>query len=301
MLTDRPRKRQLRSKDVIPYFFIAPSLTILLCFSVIPIIQSVRLAFIEYDIINPDLSIFVGLAHFKKLVRDPYMWQALWTTVYYSLGTVLPGIIISLIFALIITEPWFRFKDAARVVIFIPFIVSMTIAGLLWSWLYAPAMGLFNFVLIELGLPQQMFLGDPRLAMPSIMIMVIWKGLGYNITIWSAGILGLHKDFRDAAIVDGASYAQELFRIRLPLLRPVLMFLTVLGFIGSFQSFDAIYILTQGGPMNRTRVLVYYLWQNAFAWMKFSYASTIAWFLFVILVSLTYLQFRSYGREEVIY
>jgi multiple sugar transport system permease protein len=187
------------------------------------------------------------------------------------------------------------------VIIFIPFVISMTIAGLLWSWLYSPTVGLFNFVLAFLHLPTLTFLGDPRIAMLCIIVMAVWKGLGYNVTIWSAGILGLPKDFHDAAVIDGANFAQEFFLIRLPLLRPVLMFLTVLGFIGSFQSFDAVYVLTQGGPINRTRVLVFYLWQNAFQQIKMGYASTIAWLLFVILIVLTYLQFRGYGRQEVLY
>jgi len=295
------RRRRLSRRGVIPYLFIAPSLTVLFVFAVVPIFLAIRLALLDYNVINPALSKYIGLVNFRKLFHDPYVWQALWNTAYFSFGTVVPGIVISLIFSLIMTEKWFRFPQFARVIVFIPFIISMTIAGLLWSWLYAPTVGVFNYILTSLGLPAQAFLGDPRIAMLCIIIMAVWKGLGYNVTIWCAGILGLPKDYHDAAVIDGASFAQEFFLIRLPLLRPVLMFLTVLGFIGSFQSFDAIYVLTQGGPLNRTRVLVFYLWQNAFQQIKMGYASTIAWLLFVILILLTYVQFRGYGRQEVLY
>ena len=297
----RVGRRRLQSRDVIPYLFIAPSIIILFFFSVVPIFQSIRLALLDYNVINPHLSRYIGWVNFRKLFHDPYVWQALWNTAYFSFGTVVPGIILSLILSLIITERWFRFQHFARVIIFIPFVISMTIAGLLWSWLYAPTVGFFNFVLTSVGLPALTYLGNPRLAMLCIIVMAVWKGLGYNVTIWSAGILGLPKDYHDAAVIDGATYSQELFRIRLPLLRPVLMFLTVLGFISSFQSFDAVYVLTQGGPLNRTRVLVFYLWQNAFQQIKMGYASTIAWLLFVILIVLTFLQFRGYGKQEVLF
>lgn len=169
---------------------------------------------------------------------------------------------------------------------------------MVWSWLYSPTLGLFNYVLSALGLPTQKFLGDPRTAMNCIVVMVIWKGLGYNVTIWSAGLLSLPMEHREAARIDGANWMQEFWYVRLPQLKPVMIFLTVLGFIGSFQSFDAIYMMTNGGPMRSTQVIVYYLWKTAFEDLKMGYASAIAWLLFIILISLTAIQFRLYGRKE---
>ena len=133
--------------------------------------------------------------------------------------------------------------------------------------------------------------------MMSVIIMVIWKNLGYNVTIWSAGLLSIPLEFRDAAKIDGASWFKEFWYIRFPILRPVLLFLSVLGFLGSFQGFEAIYVLTAGGPIHSTRVIVLYLWENAFQWMEMGYASSIAWVLFLILIGLTYLQFKSMGRQ----
>lgn len=289
---------RISKKKLTPYLFIAPSIVILLVFSIIPIFISAYLAMVDFKVINPAASEFVGLANFRKLFHDPFVREALLNTFQYSLTSVIPGLALSLAFALIVTEDWFRLQKLFRAVTFIPYILSMTICAMVWSWLYSPTLGLFNYVLSALGLPTQKFLGDPRTAMNCIVVMVIWKGLGYNVTIWSAGLLSLPMEHREAARIDGANWMQEFWYVRLPQLKPVMIFLTVLGFIGSFQSFDAIYMMTNGGPMRSTQVIVYYLWKTAFEDLKMGYASAIAWLLFIILISLTAIQFRLYGRKE---
>jgi len=284
-------------KKIIPYLFIAPSLTVLLIFAIMPIFQSISLAFMDYKIIDVSKSVFVGLENFKRLIADRYIWNALYNTVFFSIGTVFTGMLISLAITLVITESWFKFQAFARGIIFIPFVLSMTIVGLIWSWLYTPSFGLLNYVLRFFGVPPQQFLGDPRIALLCVIIVVVWKGLGYSITIWCAGILGISTEYREAARVDGASWIQELLYIRLPLLKPVILFLMVMGFIGSFQSFDIIYVMTRGGPMRRTEVIVYYLWYNAFQRYEISYASAIAWLIFIILIVLSLFQFKLLGKE----
>ena len=279
------------------YIFILPSLLLIIIFRIVPIFLSIWLSMTEFNIANPATSKFVGLENFKEMLEDKYLWQALKTTVYYSLGTVFPGILLGLFFALIISEGWFKFASTARVIYFTPVILSTTIAGLIFSWIYHPSFGLLNYFLSFFNIPSKAWLGDPKLALSCVMVMIVWKGLGYNITIWTAGLLGIPSEYRDAAKVDGCTWWQEFLHIRAPLLKPVLLFLTVLGFIGSFQSFDAIYVMTGGGPIHTTRVIVYYLWQNAFQWLKLGYASAIAWLLFIVLIGLTYLQFKSYGKE----
>lgn len=288
----------LTKKKLTPYLFIAPSMMILLIFCVLPIFISAYLSLVDFKVINPAASKFVGLANFKKLFRDPFVKEALLNTFYYGFASVLPGLAISLAFALLITEKWFTWEKPFRTIVFIPYILSMTICAMVWSWLYSPTLGLFNYFLSLLGLPTQKFLGDPRSAMNCIVIMVIWKSLGYNVTIWSAGLLSLPTENREAARIDGANWIQELWYIRLPQLKPVTMFLTMLGFIGSFQSFDAIYMMTDGGPLRSTQVIVYYLWKTGFEDLKMGYASAMAWLLFIILIGLTVLQAKAYGLEE---
>ncbi len=288
-----------KRRYVAPFAFITPALVLLVVFRIVPMFQSAQLSLTKFKIMNPSASEFVGLENFVRLFQDQYVGQALWNTLYYACGTVVSGLLISLAFALIITERWFKFQSLARVIFFLPVVLSLTIAGLIFSWLYHPSFGLLNYVLHSLGLRDVQWLGDPKMAMLSVIIMVVWKNLGYNITIWSAGLLSIPLEYRDAARIDGASWFKELWYIRLPVLRPVVLFLAVLGFLGSFQGFESIYVLTQGGPVHATRVIVFYLWQNAFQWYEMGYASAIAWLLFVILVGLTYVQFRTMGRKEV--
>ena len=291
---------RLKSKlsYISPYLFITPSITILLVFAVIPIFQSIRLAFLDYNIIDASRTTFIGFQNIIRLFNDNHVWNALYNTFIFSFGVVFGGLFISLLLALIITESWFRFPGLARSMIFIPFMLSTTIVALLWSWLYSPQFGLFNYLLSLLGLPQQAFLGDPDRALFYIIIIAIWRGLGYSITIWSAGILGLGKEHREAAQIDGANWLQELIFVRLPQLKPTILFLTILGFISAFQSFDLIYVLTGGGPLRRTEVLVYYIWDHAFVRLDFGYAATIAWLIFIILISLSFIQFRLIGRKD---
>jgi multiple sugar transport system permease protein len=281
-----------------PYIFIAPAMLGLLIFKIWPIFPSAWLSFIDYKIINPGASEFVGLANFKKLLFvDRYVWPSMWHTVQYSLLTVIPGLVLSFILALVLSESWFMFSRFFRAILFLPYIVSITITSLIWMYLYNPSFGLLNYMLSWFNIPQQEFLGHPDSAMICVAISVIWKGLGYNITIWTAGIMGISTEYRDAARVDGASYLQELFTIRIPLLKPVIMFLCVLGFIGSFQGFDAIYIMTGGGPIRATEVIVYHLWQSAFKEYNFGYAASISWMIFIILIAISLFQMKILGRE----
>ncbi|MCL2318722.1 MAG: sugar ABC transporter permease [Treponema sp.] len=253
----------------------------------------------KYNIVDPQDSTFVGFANFMKLFGDEYIWKSILNTVYYTVGTLGIGIVLSLLIALLICEPWFKLQGMARALLFVPYIMSMVISGLVWSYIYQPDFGILNLVLGKLHLPEQKLLGQPRVAMWAVIIMVIWRDLGYRITIWSAGILSISRDYTEAARIDGANWLQEVLLIKLPLLRPVAMFLTVLGIIGSFQAFESVYVLTSGGPARATEVIVYNLWREAFAKNNIGYASAIAWLLFVILISFTLLQMKLlYGEEE---
>ena len=289
----------LNPRKVAPYMFITPILVLICIFKVVPIGYSFWLSVMKYNIINPKTSTFVGLANFTKMFGDEYLWKSLINTVYYVVGTLGIGILLSLILALLICEPWFRFQGATRALLFVPYIMSMVISGLVWSYIYQPDFGILNTFLGALHLPEQRLLGEPKMAMWAVIIMVVWRDLGYRITIWSAGILSISRDYTEAARIDGASWMQEVLFIKLPLLRPVAMFLTVLGIIGSFQAFESVYVLTAGGPARATEVIVYNLWKEAFTKSNIGYASAMAWLLFVILISFTMLQMKLlYGEEE---
>ena len=289
----------LNPRKVAPYMFIAPIIILICIFKLVPIGYSFWLSVMKYNIVDPQDSTFVGFANFMKLFGDEYIWKSILNTVYYTVGTLGIGIVLSLLIALLICEPWFKLQGMARALLFVPYIMSMVISGLVWSYIYQPDFGILNLVLGKLHLPEQKLLGQPRVAMWAVIIMVIWRDLGYRITIWSAGILSISRDYTEAARIDGANWLQEVLLIKLPLLRPVAMFLTVLGIIGSFQAFESVYVLTSGGPARATEVIVYNLWREAFAKNNIGYASAIAWLLFVILISFTLLQMKLlYGEEE---
>lgn len=277
-------------RNTYPYLFIAPALILLLVFKIYPIFQSVRLSFIHYNLIIPSKSEFVGLENFERLTRDRHVWAALKNTVHYALGSVIPGLVISLILSLLLVEAWVKFKGTIRAVLFLPYIISITIAGLVWSFIYNPDFGMLNYLLSFIGVSPISWLGNPSLAMWSVIVVAIWKNLGYNIIIWTAGITAISSEYRDAAKVDGANYIQELWYVRLPLLKPVFLFLSMLGIINSFQSFDAIYVMTEGGPIRSTEVIVYYLWKMAFGEYDLSYAAAISLLVFGILIILSLLQ-----------
>ncbi len=286
-----------RKFKIAPYVYVFPAIAIIMVFRILPIFYSAWLSFMKYNIINPSQSKFVGLDNFTKIFRDSFVWNGLISTIYYALGTLIIGLLLSLLFAILICEPWFKFAGTIRSALFVPYILSIVITGLIWSYMYQPSFGLFNTILIKLGLPEQRWTADLKQAMPSIIAMVVWRDLGYRITIWSAGLMGISKEYTEAARIDGATWLQELWHIRLPLLRPVTMFLTVLGAISAFQAFDAVYVMTAGGPANRTKVFVYYLWETAFNKMNLGYASAMAWLLFIILVTLTLVQLKIQDRE----
>lgn len=291
-------RRLLTPRRIAPYLFIFPIMLLIVIFRVIPIGYSFWLSTVRYDIVFPENSIFVGLANFERLFRDEFLWASVRNTIVYTLGTMIPGLVLSFIFALIICESWFKFQGLTRALLFVPFVISIVISGLIWSYILNVDFGLLNEIFARLGLPQQRLLGTPRHAIWAPIIMVIWRDLGFRITIWSAGILSISRDYLEAARIDGANWFQEIIFVRLPLLRPVMAFLTVLGIIGSFQAFDAIFVLTGGGPARATEVLVFYLWRTAFRDNNIGYASAMAWLLFVMLVVFTIFQMKAYDKKE---
>ena len=288
------------SKRVIsPYLFLLPSLLLIMIFRIIPIGYSFWLSLVKYNILMPQVSEFVGLKNYAKMINDEYIWKSLLNTVYYVVGSLSIGLLLSLLLSLIICESWFKLQGVVRSILFIPNLLSIAICGLIWSYIYQIDFGLLNTTLRSLGLPEQQLLASTKLAMWAIIIFSVWKGLGYNITIWSAAILSISKEYIEAARIDGANMIQEILFIKLPLLRPVANFLVVLGIIGSFQVFDAVYVMTGGGPARSTEVMVSYLWKTAFRDYNISYSAVIAWLLFAVIIIFAPLQLKIFKQEEV--
>ena len=278
--------------------FLSPSVIGFLVFLLLPSLASTVLSLTEWSVVSPPS--FVGLANYITLVsEDPIFWLSLRLTFYYAALSIPLSIVGSLVLALAVNQP-LRGIAVFRVIYFIPVVSSMVAVAMIWRWLYAMDYGLINLGLMRLGLEQVPWLSSGRFVIPAVVLMSVWKGLGYGMVIYLAGLQGIPAHLYDAAKIDGAGRWQSFWNVTLPLLSPTHFFMLVTSVIGSFQVFDSIYLMTQGGPGNSSRVYSFYLYQQAFSYQHMGYASAMAWILFLIIFVITLIQVR-YMQRGVTY
>ncbi|GAA1817553.1 sugar ABC transporter permease [Agromyces neolithicus] len=272
--------------------FLAPNLVGFLCFTLIPIGASLVLSFFEWPLLGE--AVFTGLANFIELfTSDPVFWQVVGNTFYFVAGYVVLNLIVSLALALWLTSR-VRWKGFYRFVFFLPVVSPMVANAVVWRLLYTPDDGLIAwFSTTFTGSPGPNWLGSSEWAMPAVILMSVWAGFGYNMIIFIAGIEGIPRSLYEAGELDGAGWWRRTLNITLPLLTPSLFFATVMTVISSLQVFAQPFILTGGGPGSSTTTLVFYLYQKGFQAYEMGYASAIAWSLFVLIMFITIIQFRS--------
>jgi len=278
-----------RSNEKVGYLFILPAFTHLLIFLLIPLIFSLYLSFTNWRGPNPQNALFIGLENYQFLLGDRRFWDAMRNTAYYTLLYVPGSMIVSLLIALVMNQ---KLKGIYlfRTLFFMPVISSWVAVSIIWITLLDPQVGILNYVLQELGLPSVNWLGDPSTAMIAIVIIAIWKSVGFQMVIWLAGLQGIPVELHEAAQIDGANRRQSFFRITLPLLAPTTFFLAITGVIGSFQVFSPIYVITGGGPRGSTDVEVYHIYTRAFEAYDMGYAASQAWVLFAVIFAATLIQ-----------
>ena len=282
-----------RQEELIAYGFILPSLLGFVVFLVVPMIASLGLSFYDWELLTPPQ--FVGLKNFATLVGDRVFRQVVVNTLYYTFGLVPLNLIVSLGLAVWLNTR-LRGLTLYRMAFFLP-VVTVTVAvALIWRWMYEPRAGIVDAALRAVGLPGPSWLGDAHWAMPAIILMSVWKGFGYNMVLFLAGLQGIPLSIYEAAMIDGANAWQRFWRITLPLLSPVIFLAVVLTVISSFQVFDQALVMTNGGPANATNTIVLYIYQNGFQFFRMGYASAIAWVLFVVIFIFTLFQMRLQGR-----
>jgi multiple sugar transport system permease protein len=278
--------------------FLGPSILGFLAFTLLPTVASAGMSLTEWEIVAP--PVFVGLSNYVSLLfDDPVFWLSLRLTFYYSALSIPLSMAGALILALAVNQRLWGMVFF-RVIYFIPVVSSMVAVAMIWRWLYAMDYGLINLGLMKLGFEQVPWLGDARYVIPAIVLMSVWKGLGYGMIIYLAGLQGIPGHFYEAAKIDGAGAWQMFWRITMPLLSPTHFFMLVTGVIGSFQVFDSVYLMTGGGPGNASRVYNLYLFQQAFRYQHMGYASAMAWILFLIIFVITLIQLR-YFQKGVVY
>lgn len=279
-----------RSERRAAYIFTVPAMFLLVAFLVVPILYTVRYSLFQYKIIRPDGMTFIGLGNYIRLFADEKFWLALKNTVYFTVLVVPLQCVMALALAMLVSSR-FRGVSIFRTMYFSPQLTSMVVISILWTVLYNanPNTGLINSLLVNLGLNPINFLTNARTAMNSIVFMSAWQGAGYQMMIFLAGLQGIPRDQYEAASVDGATKIQQFVYITLPGLKGTIKYVAMITMIQAMKLFTQPYVMTQGGPKNSTRTLVYYIYTQGFQQGNFGYACAIAavFFLIVVVMSLS--------------
>ena len=283
------------------WLFLAPALVLIGLFFFLPVVAALVLSFTDYDIYALGDSAnarWVGLDNYLRLLRTPLFWTALQNTFYFALVGGPLSIGVSLAAALLVNAKLVRFKGFFRTVYFIPFVTTLVAVAIVWRYLYHPQYGLLNYVLGLLNLGPVDWLGDPKWAMPAIILLAVWKNFGYNMLIFIAGLQAIPEELYEAAHLDGASAWQRFRHVTIPMLGPTLLFVSVITMIGYFQLFAEPYVMTQGGPLRATTSVVLMMYEEGFRWWRMGFAAAVAFVLFLVILAATLVQFRVQRERE---
>ncbi|MFN4066329.1 MAG: carbohydrate ABC transporter permease [Thermosynechococcus sp.] len=286
----------MKGRSLTPYLFLAPAVGLLTLTVFWPALQAFFLSFSRYetDLLSP--PVWVGWANFAQLWRDGVFWKTLGNTFLYLVVVVPILAIAPLLLAILVNQP-LRGIHGFRAAYYSPVIVSMVVAGIAWRWLYAPN-GLLNQLVQGLHLRDTPipWLTSPHLALFSVMAVTVWKGLGYYMVIYLAGLQGISSELYEAAALDGSEGWQQHWDITLPLMRPYIFLVSILSAISATKVFEEVYVMTQGGPLNSSKTIVYYIYENAFQRLEINYACTMGLVLFLFILSLSLLNLK-FGRQ----
>lgn len=293
--TDALWRRQRRRELATAVVMLAPSLLFLCAFTYWPILRSAVYGFFDVQLGSPEIF-YVGLENYLRLWHDALFWKSLRNTVVYMVLTVPSAIALALVLAVAL-DRGLRGTALYRSTFFYPVMIPSVAAGMVWVFLYAPGYGPINSLMAFLGLPKLEWLYDPRWALPAIIFMSVWKYAGYFMLILLAALQLVPRDLYEAARLDGVSGFRQLLHITVPLISPTLYFVVVIGVLHSYQIFDYVFVMTQGGPADATNVLTFYIYQNAFQFRDIGSASAIANILLLVVGGLIAIVALTLGRR----
>ena len=284
-----------RSHPLTPYLFLIPACVVLGTFVIYPALKAIYLSFTNFNMIRE--ADFVGLANYINLWRDPFFWAALKNTLLYMI-VVVPVLVIAPIFLAALVNKHIPGIAFIRAAIYLPVITSLVVSGLIWKWVYEEQ-GILNYVLLATGVTDNpvAFLTDPANALFSVMAVTIWSGMGYYMVIYLAGLQAIPRHLYEVAEVEGVSAWQQMLYITIPLLRPSIAVVTVMSSIAAMKVFEEVYVMTQGGPMDSTKTLVYYIYESAFTEFEMGYAAAIGVVLFLLTLVFSLINLR-FLREK---
>jgi multiple sugar transport system permease protein len=289
------RSRRRRRDDTrVALLFIAPVLVGFAVFYLYPTVRGLWWSFTDYSLVGD--ATFVGLENYAEVMRDSEFWNSMGVTFYYVMFNVVTQTVLALLLAALMHR--LTRSVVLRTTLLIPWLVPNVTVGLIWLWLLDTNLGFVNHLVTAMGLPAVGFFTNPALSIPTISIVNTWAFTGYTALLFYAGMLQIPKDIYESASLDGANEWRLFSRITLPLLKPIMALVLVVSLIGSFQIFDTVAVTTKGGPVNATRVIYYYIYQNAFNYFQMGYAATMAVILVLILGILTAVQLRLLRASE---
>ncbi|MBA2175920.1 sugar ABC transporter permease [Halobacillus locisalis] len=287
----------MKQRKFTPMMFLLPGCIILGAFIFYPMIQAIWLSFTDYNMIqqNPD---FIGVANYKELFADELFWKVLGQTLLYLI-IVVPALVFLPIFLAILVNQQLKGITFFRSIYYLPVVTSMVVVGIAWKWMYADQ-GVLNFILQSLGIIDDPvhWLTSTSTSLFAIMAVTIWKGLGYYMVIYLAGLQAIPPNLYEAADIDGASKWRQIIHITIPLLMPSIMIVTIMSSISAMKVFEEIYVMTQGGPLNSSMTLVYYIYNQAFDSLEMGYASAAGVILFIVTLMFSIVNIAFMNKRE---
>jgi multiple sugar transport system permease protein len=282
------------------FWLLAPALALIGAFFFVPIAASLVLSFTDFDIYavaSLENLRFIGLGNYRRLAGEPLFRTALRNTFYFVLVGAPLSVGVSLGAALVLDSKLVRWKALFRTAFFLPVVTTLVAMAVVWRYLYHPRLGLLDRALAVLGVSPIDWLGDPRWAMPAIILLAVWKNFGFNMVILIAGLQSIPERLYEAASIDGATASQQLRKVTLPMLRPTLVFVSLMTMIGAFQLFAEPYVMTQGGPAKATTSVVLLMYEEGFRWWNMGHAAAVAFVLFAIILVFSVVQLRLRSAE----
>lgn len=292
-----PPPPRTRGSGLPAWGFLAPFLILYLAFIIGPTLYGLVMSFFDTSLVRPGLSGFAGFGNYAEALQSDAFWSSLWHTVWFTILTTPPLIVLAFVFALLADRArrgrWFF-----RLAFFAPFILPSAVVALIWLFLYTPGLGLIESGLTAVGITSPNWLGDPNWAMPSLAITTIWWTLGFNFVLYLAGLQEIPRDLYEASSMDGASPWQQIRRITIPMLGRTTTLVAVLQVIASLKVFDQMYIMTAGGPNFATRSILEYVYDEAFTNFRVGYASAVSMLFFVVVLAVSAVWFALVRRQE---
>jgi multiple sugar transport system permease protein len=296
----RPARGRLAQRQArAAWLFMLPSLAVLAVFVVYPMTQALYLSFTEYNVLQP--ARWIGLDNYQRLISDPAFHNALVNTLYYAAVTTPLSVGLALGLAILLNRR-LPLRGFLRTSVFLPVVLSLAIVAIAWNFLLDPNIGLLAFWLSKVGIvSEQGWLRDPALAMPAVMLVGIWKNVGFYMVMYLAGLQSIPRELHEAASIDGAGPWRRFRKITWPLLANQTMLITILAAIATLQAFDQIYVMTRGGPFFQTETVVMMIYRVGFTEFGFGYASAMSWVLVLLIFGLSMAQVGYFRKRTVTY